>query len=235
MSTRTVRIRSIDCPRTADDSRLTFHVALHEPCAAPTPVKLTMTELVAGGRAYSGSCQVSFNGGRSYQPVKSSTVEVPVDACSFKVRVDPPAPEPTPTPHVPAATVSHTPAPVTLAATCHGVTSHCVASPCNPVSPPVGVRSVSCAQQVEGEPLTFDVAMSGTAKIATRVQLSVGDASAQAGSDYSPALKVSFDNGKTWVAMSGSSVDVPPGADWASRSRSTRLTTPPLKPVKPCT
>ncbi len=207
MSKRSVRIRSIDCPRKADDSGLTFNVALHEPCATPTPVKLEFTDPTGSTRDYGTKCQVSFNDGRSYQPVNSGVVQVPVDACGFKVRVDPPAPDP-----VASTPGQLPPTPITLAATCNGVTTQGSGTACNPVSPPVGVRSVSCAQQVEGEPLSFDVALSGSARSVTRVQLSVGDASAQAGSDYSPALKVSFDNGKTWASMTGPAVDVPAGA-----------------------
>ncbi len=205
MSKRTLRIRSIDCPRTQDDSKLTFNVALHEPCETRTPVQLAISGASAtnqgSAKDYGGQCQVSFNSGRNYEPLTSSTVQVPAGACGFKVRVDP---------------VAHDTAPVettvNLVATHNGVVSQGSGSSCNPITPPVGVRSVSCAQQVEGEALIFNVALSGSAGTPTRVQLNVSDGSAQAGSDYSTALQVSFDNGKSYVAVTGSSIDVPAGA-----------------------
>jgi Calx-beta domain len=76
---------------------------------------------------------------------------------------------------------------------------------------PVKVGSVGDSKAPEGEYEQFKVTLTGTSDQPTKVDLTVTGDTATAGTDFDTKLETSFDGGKTWTPVNGSSVDVPAG------------------------
>ena len=87
MTNTALRIRSVDCPRTQSSENLVFDVHLNSTVKAATDVQCSLSGSGYKAPAQGGSCEVSFDEGRSYQPWSGEHVSVPAGVCSFKVRV----------------------------------------------------------------------------------------------------------------------------------------------------
>lgn len=201
MSSRAPRIRSIDCPRNDDQRDLVFNVSLSGAASEKSKVRYTFSGSARRGHDYDEHCNVSFDHGRTYRAVKGNEIEVPAGVCGFKVKV-----------HTHVDVESKRVDTISLHASLNGGSTHGTGTICDRSLAPLGVRGVSSPVQSEGDALEFDVALSAAARSTTRVQLAVNDGTAKATSDYSTAMQVSFDGGKTYKPVVGDGVDVPAGA-----------------------
>lgn len=199
----TAKITEIDSVQANEGDDLVFTVKLGEPAAAGAKVELTLADGSAkAGQDYaSGNTQVSFDGGRTWSALTGTNASLPAGATSFKVKVgglEDTAVEGAETFTLKAASGS---------SSATGTGTICD----DDAPPPLAVTSVSSPSAPEGDVLVFDVRLSATAAVATEITLTLTSGSASAGADYRDSMEVSFDGGRTWVAVAGDKVTVPVG------------------------
>jgi hypothetical protein len=75
------------------------------------------------------------------------------------------------------------------------------------------LATVTCVSSVvanEGEPLQFEISLSGSSTVSTNVTLGLNDGTATGGIDFArTGVQVSFNNGLTWEALSDNIICVP--------------------------
>ncbi|MEZ5727188.1 MAG: Calx-beta domain-containing protein [Burkholderiaceae bacterium] len=166
-------------------------------------VTLTLSDGTAVSPAdYEGKLEVSMDDGKTWTLLDANQVNVPSHVTGFLVRI----------PTIDDLEVESRETLTLRAAARDGFADGEGGILDNDVAPPK-VVSVCSAHANEGDPLVFNVGMSGTSPTDTVVQLQLADGTATGGQDYATSgLEVSFDGGATYVAITGTSVTVPAGA-----------------------
>jgi hypothetical protein len=195
-----VKVGSVSDSKAPEGEFEQFKVTLTGTSDKPTKVDLTTTgETATSGIDFDPKLETSFDGGKTWTPVTGSSVDVPAGTQDFLVRNkanNDNSVEPNETFKLTAGANGGS-------ATGTGTIEDKTA--------PVKVGSVSDSKASEGEFEQFKVTLTGTSDKPTKVDLAVTGETATAGTDFDTKLETSFDGGKTWTPVNGSSVDVPAG------------------------
>lgn len=197
------RVIAVGSAQATEGDPLVFGVSLSGPSTSITTVELQLTNGSAkGGEDFATTgLMASFDGGKSFVEFTGNSVSVPAGCTGFQVKV----------PSLQDA-IHEGNETFTLQASTNGSTAQGIGTICDDDAD-LRVVSINSAHAMEGDPLTFSVALSGASATATDVHLQLANGSATAGQDYATTgLQASFDGGKTWSDVSGTTVSVPAGA-----------------------
>lgn len=176
---------------------LDFAVSL---ARSPQPQQVTL-KLSAGtasaGSDFKETYQVSFDGGRTFAKVSGDTVTVPANTTKMLVRVD----------TIDDKLIEQAET-LTLDATLNGVSDSALGT-IKDNEAAAFVKTVDSATAIEGDALVFKVTMSEAVDFKSQVQLALNGGSATLGRDFSKDMEVSFDGGRSYVAVSGGKVELP--------------------------
>ena len=197
------RVASVSAVQANEGDALCFTVCMTAAPSAATRVDLALSDgtAKAGDDYLRAGLQVSFDGGKNFVAVTGASVTVPAGATTFQVKV----------PTVEDGIVERSET-MTLTASANCGSASGIGTICDDDVAPK-VASVSAAQASEGDALCFTVGLSAATATATTVQLQLANGTAAGGQDYATTgLQASFDGGRTFTEIAGTSVTVPAGA-----------------------
>jgi Calx-beta domain len=192
-----IKVGSVDNATAPEGNFEVFKVNLTGTTTAPTRVDLTLAgDTATLGTDFENKLETSFDGGQTWVPVTGNSVDVGVGKTDFLVRTK-----------ALNDNVLEGPETFKLTAGANGGTATGVGT-IEDKTVPVKVGSVDNATAPEGNFEVFKVNLTGTATAPTRVDLTLAGDTATLGTDFENKLETSFDDGTTWVPVTGNSVDV---------------------------